>query len=133
MKCEFIHTHTHTYTHRHACSVMSDSLQPHGLQLVRILCPWDFPGKNTGVGYHALLQDIYIYTHTHFTLAQEYFVFYLKTKTGTSLVVQQLGLHSQCKGPSFNPWSGNQIPHVATTILLLRPSTAKQINKYCKN
>ena len=31
-------------------SVVSDSLQPHGLQLTRFLCPWDFPGKNTGVG-----------------------------------------------------------------------------------
>ena len=31
-------------------------LQPHGLQSARLLCPWDSPGKNTGVGYHALLQ-----------------------------------------------------------------------------
>ena len=23
---------------------------PHELQLSRLLCPWDFPGKNTGVG-----------------------------------------------------------------------------------
>ena len=22
------------------------------------LCPWDFPGKNTGVGWHALLQGV---------------------------------------------------------------------------
>ena len=29
---------------------MSDSLEAHGLQL---LCPWDFPGKSTGVGYNA--------------------------------------------------------------------------------
>ena len=27
-------------------SVMSDSLQPLGLQPARFLCPWDFPGKN---------------------------------------------------------------------------------------
>ena len=27
---------------------MSDSLQPHGLQSTRLLCPWDSPGKNTG-------------------------------------------------------------------------------------
>ena len=33
-----------------SCSVMSDSLQPHGLQPTRLLCPWDFPGKSTGVG-----------------------------------------------------------------------------------
>ena len=30
-------------------SVMSDSLWPHGLQPTRLLCPWDFPGKNTVV------------------------------------------------------------------------------------
>ena len=40
-------------------SVMSNSLQPHGLQLVRLLCPWDFPGKNTGMDYHFLLQRIF--------------------------------------------------------------------------
>ena len=37
-------------------SVMSDSLRPHGLYLARLLCPWDFPGKSTGVGFHCLLQ-----------------------------------------------------------------------------
>jgi len=26
---------------------------------VRLLCPWDFPGKNTGVGSHSLLQGIF--------------------------------------------------------------------------
>ena len=30
--------------------VVSDSLQPHGLQLTRLLHPWDSPGKSTGVG-----------------------------------------------------------------------------------
>ena len=37
-------------------SVMSDSLRPHGLWPTRLLCPWDSPGKNTGVGCHFLLQ-----------------------------------------------------------------------------
>ncbi|XDA79720.1 hypothetical protein R6Z07F_009729 [Ovis aries] len=35
---------------------MSDSLRPHGLQPTRLLCPWNSPGKNTGVDYHSLLQ-----------------------------------------------------------------------------
>ena len=35
---------------------MSDSSQPHGLQRTRLLRPWDFPGKNTGVGCYFLLQ-----------------------------------------------------------------------------
>ena len=40
-------------------SVMSDFLQPHGLQPARRLCPWNSPGKNTGVGFHSLLQGIF--------------------------------------------------------------------------
>ena len=43
-----------------SCSVMSDSLWPHGLQPAKLLCPWDFPGKNTGVGCHFLLQRIFL-------------------------------------------------------------------------
>ena len=39
--------------------LMSFSLQPHGLYPTRLLCPWDFPGKNTGVGSHFLLQGIF--------------------------------------------------------------------------
>ena len=41
------------------CSVISDSLQPHGLLPARPLRPWNFPGKNTGVGCHFLLQGIF--------------------------------------------------------------------------
>ena len=40
-------------------SVISDSLRPHGLQPTRLLCPWDSPGKCTGVAYHFLLQGIF--------------------------------------------------------------------------
>ena len=29
---------------------MSDSVRPYGLERTRLLCPWDSPGKNTGVG-----------------------------------------------------------------------------------
>ena len=46
----------------HACSVasvVSDSVWPYGLQPARLLCPWDSPGKNTGVGCHAFLQGIF--------------------------------------------------------------------------
>ena len=32
-------------------SVMSDSLQPHGLKSARLPCPWNFPGKNTGIEF----------------------------------------------------------------------------------
>ena len=40
--------------------VISDSLQPHGLQPTRLLCPWDFPCKNTGMGCYFLPQRIFL-------------------------------------------------------------------------
>ena len=43
-----------------SCSVISDSLRPHGLQPTRLLGPWDYSKKNTGVGTHSLLQGIFL-------------------------------------------------------------------------
>ena len=41
------------------CSVMSDSVAPWTLA-ARLLCPWDFPDKNSGVGCHFFLQGIFL-------------------------------------------------------------------------
>ena len=38
---------------------MSDSLKPHGLEPAKLLCPWDFPDRNTGLGCHFVLQGIF--------------------------------------------------------------------------
>ena len=38
---------------------MSSSVRPYGLWPSRLLCSWDFPGKNTGVGCHTFLQGIF--------------------------------------------------------------------------
>ena len=38
---------------------MPDSERPHGLQPTRLLGPWDFPGKSTGVGCHCLLPYLF--------------------------------------------------------------------------
>ena len=43
----------------YAC-VLSSSLLPHGMWSTRLLWPWNFPDKNTGVGCHALLQGIFL-------------------------------------------------------------------------
>ena len=42
-----------------SCSVVSNSLRPHGLSPTRLLSPWNFPGNSTGVGCHFLLQGIF--------------------------------------------------------------------------
>ena len=55
-----IHTHTHTHTHMKVlvtllCPILCNLMD---CSSPRLLCPWDFPGKNTGVGSHSLLQEI---------------------------------------------------------------------------
>ena len=51
------------------CSVMSNSLKAHGLQHDKLLCPWDFPGKNTGMSWHFLLQGIFLTQELNQSLA----------------------------------------------------------------
>ena len=54
-------------------SVVSDSSRPHRLQPTRLLHPWDFPSKSTGVGCHCLLLDI-IYFFSCTTSLKTWFV-----------------------------------------------------------
>jgi len=49
---------------------MSDSVRPHRWQPTRLLCPWDSPGKNTGVGCHFLLQCMKVKSESE--VAQSY-------------------------------------------------------------
>ena len=44
---------------------MSDSVWPHRRQPTRLPCPWDSPGKNTGVGCHFLLQCMKVKVKSH--------------------------------------------------------------------
>ena len=54
-------------------SVMSVSSWPHGLQPIRLLRPWDFPGKSTGVGCHCLLHHLPLWDLNHRTLSSSDF------------------------------------------------------------
>ena len=53
------HLFHYRYNESVSCSVVLNSLRPHGLQPIRLLHPWNSPGKNTGVGSHSLLQGIF--------------------------------------------------------------------------
>ena len=50
---------------------MFDCVQPHRQQPTRLLCPWDSPGKNTGVGFHFLLPN---QSRQHIKKRRHYFV-----------------------------------------------------------
>ena len=78
-------------------SVMPDSLWPHGLQPTRLLCPWDFPGKNTGVGCHALLQGIFLTqgSNPSLLLAGRFFTFWATREAPTKAESEAIHLTSQ--------------------------------------
>ena len=59
-----------TFDLSHA-SVISGSVLPYGLQPTRLLCPWDSPGKSTGVGGCAVLQGIFLTRGSNAPLSQE--------------------------------------------------------------
>ena len=64
------------------CSVMPDSLQAHELQPPRLLCPWNSPGKSTGVGCHFLLQRIFPTQRLNLCLPRLLCLLYLLYITG---------------------------------------------------
>ena len=51
----------------HIASVVSDSVRPRRRQPTRLPCPWDSPGKNTGVGCHFLLQCMKVKSESEVT------------------------------------------------------------------
>ena len=58
----------------HVCLVVSLScptLQPHGLWTARLLCSWNFPGKNTGLPFPSDLPDPEINLHLSHLLKQQ--------------------------------------------------------------
>ena len=45
----------------HAKSLqLCPTLRPYGLLPTKLFCPWDSPGKNTGVGCYAAFQEIFL-------------------------------------------------------------------------
>ena len=59
----YIYTHTYIYVYVYSMCVKLLQLCPtlyNPKEPTRLLCPLDSPGKNTGVGCHALLQGIFL-------------------------------------------------------------------------
>ena len=47
-------------SHSTVCAQSRPTVRSHGLEPARLLCPWNLPGKNAGVGCHFLLQGIFL-------------------------------------------------------------------------
>ena len=85
-------------------SVVSNSLQPHGLQPVRLFCLWDFPGKNTRVGCHAFLQGIFPTQGSKPGLLHCRWIFYHLSHQGCTRILEWLDYPFSRR----TSWSRNQ-------------------------
>ena len=61
----------------HKCSILSVSVRPRGLRSARLLCSWDFAGKNTGMGSHFLFQGISLIQELNLNLLHGRQILYL--------------------------------------------------------
>ena len=92
-------------------SVMSNSLWPHGLSPSSLLCPWNSPGKNTGVGCHFLLQGTFPTQGSNLGLLHcRQILCCLSHRGSPEDFPAGPGACSQCRRHWFHPWSGNWIP-----------------------
>ena len=95
---------------------MRNSLQSHGLQPIRLLCPWDFSGKDTGVVCHFLLQGI----------------FPTKGLNPGLLHCRQILYQLSSQGSPLRPWdmtifpTVQQVPYIGT----FRLQTFKDVNMH---
>jgi len=93
-------------------SVVSDSSRPHGLQPPRLLCPWDFLGKSTGVGCHCLLwlypsTSLYIHSIIFWELDIETLTKNLHLYTLKIIVIYNRTIKKEskiCGSPLHNYW-----------------------------
>ena len=112
-------------------SVVSDSLWPHELQPTRLLCPWDSPGKNTGMCSQSLLQGIFPNQGSNPGLPHCRQILYQLSHKGSPRILEwvaypfssgfswprnQTGV-SCIAGGFFNNWARREVLLTADTIL----------------
>ena len=93
-------------------SVMSHSLRPQGLYPARLLCPWDSPGTNTGVGCHSLLQEIFPAQRLNLGLLHYRQILYRLSHQGSPMIKQPKVLMSLLG--IFSPGLGSDGPERRT-------------------
>ena len=114
------------------------TLQPHGLWATRLLCPWNSPGKNTGVGSHSLCQGIFPIQGWNPGLSYCRQILYHLTHQGKP-VSDQVGTNSQVFWPPAQHWKtpfhtleyGLFISAFALFLYLLRSVKKKKYETFC--
>ena len=78
-------------------SVLSDALRPNGLQSTKLLCPWNSPDKNTGVGSCSLLQGIFPTQESKPCLPHCWWILYCLSHQGSSTSSLELPISSKSR------------------------------------
>ena len=98
---------------------MSDSVRPHSWQPTRLPCPWESPGRNTGVGCHFLLQCMKVKSEGEVTQSCPT----LSDPMDCSLPGSSLGFSRQ------EYWSGVPLPFpkTQTNILVIKTTFKRHV------
>ena len=75
-----------------SCLTLCNTMEPAGL-----LCPWNSPGKNTGVGYHSLLQGIFLTPGPNPGLLHCRQILYHWSQQGSHLLFDAQALRKACR------------------------------------
>ena len=107
-------------------SVMSNSLQSHGLQLARLLYPWNSPGNNAGMSSRSLLQGIFPTQGSNLHWRQ---ILYCLSDWGSPQLCIQTKEpfgprkeNNSLKGPLLNHLTSEKTKHNFSSILMLQAS-----------
>ena len=107
---------------------MSDSLWP-----ARLLCPWDSPGKNIGVGCHAILQGIFLTQGSNPGLLHCTWILYHLSLQGSPLQRLLLYKWSKCK---YGDFPGHPVVMQGTWVWSLVPEDSTSggaVKLMCRN
>ena len=91
-------------------------LATHGLQPTRLLCPWDFPGKSTGVGCHLGLKAVVILQGK---------------KTGSDQPADLKGFTGEAGDNWSTPWGHSLVQNEKTAYWMAGSLVAKLVKKTC--
>ena len=105
---------------------MSLTLQSHGLWPARLLCSWDSPSKNTGVGHHSLLQGIVLTQGSNPSFPHcRQILYHLSNRETTLICLMPFKLFNQPKETKKGKGE-KKSPHPDVTVLLYFQLSLKQ-------